>query len=146
MNPLSGPCDLPDDYDIRFDTPLEPIIFCAELDLHGSLIHRGGKPIHGIRAIVTRRFFRPRTVRARRKRNRPEVAVAYPHLPGALASGFLLELRLGFGRNQLVFQVQGHERVWRTFHSVRLKMTKRWHFTWLPGCCCATAMSTIRMS
>jgi len=117
MNPLSGPRDLLDDYDIRFDTPLEPIIFGADLEVHGSLLHRGAKPIHGIRAIVTRRFFRPKTVRARRKRNRPEVAVAYPNLPDALASGFLLELRLGFGRSQLIFQVQDHERVWRTFHS-----------------------------
>lgn len=117
MNPLPAPRDLPDDYDIRFDAPLERVIFGGELDVHGSLLHRGGQPIQGIRAIVSRRFFRQQIFRARRKRNRPDVAAAYPHLPDALASGFLLEMRLGFGRNHLVFQVQDHERVWRTFHS-----------------------------
>src|SRR5262249_47303714 len=54
---------------------------------------------------------------ARRKRERPEVAAAYPHLPEALASGFLLEIPLGLGRNNLTFQLRDHERIWRTFHS-----------------------------
>ena len=70
MNLLSDPRDLVDDYDVRFDTPLDPVIFGAELDLHGSLLHRGGKPIHGIRAIVTRRFFRPKNC-ARTPETRP---------------------------------------------------------------------------
>ena len=105
-----------DEYDVRFDQPIEPVVFGRALDIHGWLIHRQGKPIHGIRAIVKHRFSKPKIIRARRKRNRTEPAVTYPHLPDAMASGFLLELRLGLGRNELTFQVQDHERVWKTFH------------------------------
>jgi glycosyltransferase involved in cell wall biosynthesis len=106
------------EYDVRFDAPIEPVVFSRTLNIHGSLIHRAGKPIHGIRIVVSRRLTRTKTVRARRKRNRPEVAIAYPAYPDSLATGFLFELQLGFGRNQLTFEVQDHNRVWRTFRSV----------------------------
>src|SRR3712207_8465048 len=49
-----------------------------------------------------------------RKRNRPDVAAAFPHLADAAASGFLIELRLGLGRSDVIFQVLDHERAWRT--------------------------------
>jgi glycosyltransferase involved in cell wall biosynthesis len=65
---------------------------------------------------VRRRFHKRQEFRARRKRNRPEVAAAFPDTPGAMTSGFLLELRLGLGRNNITFQVLDHDRVWRTFH------------------------------
>jgi GT2 family glycosyltransferase len=105
------------DYAFRFDAPIEPLTFGSELNMSGWLLHRGGQPINGIRAIVKRSVFPRKTFRARRKRNRPDVAAAYPHLPDAMPSGFLLELRLGLGRSHLVFQVQDHERIWRTFHT-----------------------------
>ena len=116
MNQLSLPPDPADDYAFRFDSPIESVIFGGELDLAGWLVHLGGKPIHGIRAIVQRRFFRRKILRARRKRTRAEVARAFPHLPHAESSGFLLELRLRLGRNRLTFQVLDHDQIWRTFH------------------------------
>lgn len=116
----SGPNNRGEQYDFQFDTPLDSPIFGADLDVHGWLVDRGGKPIEGIRAVIKRPFFRQRTFSARRKRTRPDVGLVYPHLPDALRSGFLLELRLGFGRNQLLFQVRDHERIWRTFHSARV--------------------------
>ena len=103
------------DYAFRFDHSIEPVVFGGELDVHGWLLHREGKPIHGLRAVVKRRFGKAKTVKGRRKRNRPDVAAAFPHLPDAGASGFLVELRLGLGRNEIAFQLLDHERVWRTF-------------------------------
>lgn len=116
----SGPNNRGDQYDFQFDTPLDTPIFGADLDVHGWLVDRRGKPVEGLRAIIKRPFFRQRIIAARRKRTRPDVGLAYPHLPDALRSGFLLELRLGFGRNQILFQVRDPERNWRTFHSARV--------------------------
>ena len=115
MSLASAPADVAKDYAFRFDNPIEPVVFGGELDVHGWLLHREGKQISGIRAIVKRRFFARKVIKGRRKRNRPDVAAAFPHLPDALASGFLVELRLGLGRNEVTFQVLDHERVWRTF-------------------------------
>ena len=105
------------EYVFRFDAPLEPIVFGGEAALHGWLLHPEGKPAHGIRAIVRRRFRKRQEFRARRKRNRPDAAAAYPEIPEAMTSGFLLELKLGLGRSHITFQVLDHERIWRTFHS-----------------------------
>src|SRR4030088_3398826 len=116
MNQSFLPPEPADDYAFRFDSPIESVIFGGELDLAGWLVHLGGKPVHGIRAIVQRRFFRRKILRARRKRTRLEVAMAFPHLPHAESSGFLLELRLRLGRNRLTFQVLDHDQIWRTFH------------------------------
>lgn len=41
----------------HFGTSMEPLIF-DELALSGWLLHRDGKPINGIRAIVRRKFAR----------------------------------------------------------------------------------------
>ena len=109
--------DRGEDYLFRFDAPLEPVVFGGEVALHGWLLHREGKATHGIRAIMKRRFHKRQEFRARRKRNRPEVASAFPEIPGAVASGFFLEVKLGLGRNHITFQVLDHKRVWRTFHS-----------------------------
>jgi glycosyltransferase involved in cell wall biosynthesis len=109
--------DSGEDYLFRFDAPIEPIVFGGEVALHGWLLHCEGKPTHGIRALVRRRFHKRQEFRARRKRNRPEVAAALPDTPGAAISGFLLELRLGLGRHNITFQVLDHDKVWRTFHS-----------------------------
>ncbi|MDP9005193.1 MAG: glycosyltransferase, partial [Verrucomicrobiota bacterium] len=115
--PLRPQPDPGEDYLFRFDAPLDPVIFGGEVALHGWLLHREGKPTLGIRAIVRRKLRKRREFRARRKRNRPEVAAALPDTPGATSSGFLLELRLGLGRNNITFQVLDHDKIWRTFHS-----------------------------
>ena len=115
MSSGEAPADVAKDYAFRFDHTIEPVVFGGELDVHGWLLHREGKPIHGIRALVKRRMSKAQVVKGRRKRNRPDVAAAFPHLPEAAASGFLVELRLGFGRCHITFQVLDHARVWRTF-------------------------------
>jgi hypothetical protein len=48
------------------------------------------------------------------------VAAAFPHLPEAKASGFLVELRPGLGRNHVTLQVLDQDRVWRTFYTATL--------------------------
>jgi GT2 family glycosyltransferase len=116
QTPLSDPAPA-QDYVFRFDTPIEPRNFGGELDLSGWLLHRGGRPINGLRAIVKRPLSSRILVPARRKRNRPDAEAAFPDLPEAKTSGFLFELRLPLGRNDLAFQVLDHERVWRTFHT-----------------------------
>ena len=97
--------DVATEYAFRFDHAIEPVVFGGELDVHGWLLHRDGKPINGIRALVKRRLGGERIVKGRRKRNRPDVAAAFPQLPDAGSSGFLVELRLGFGRSHVTFQV-----------------------------------------
>ena len=52
--------------------------------------------------------------RARRKRSRPLIAAAYPDLPEAGQSGFLLLLELPIGRSEITIQVQDHRKIWRT--------------------------------
>ena len=106
-----------EDYIFRFDAPFEPVVFGGSAALQGWLLHREGKPTHGIRAIVKRRFRKRQEFRARRKRTRPDVASAFPEISGAMSSGFLLEFPLGFGRNHITLEVLDHDRVWRTFHS-----------------------------
>ncbi len=107
--------DAAKDYMFHFDTSMEPLVF-DELALSGWLLHRDGKPINGIRAIVKQKFARRKIVRARRKRRRPDVEAAFPHLPEAKISGFLFELRLPLGRNHLPSRVFDHEHIWRTFY------------------------------
>jgi hypothetical protein len=108
----------------HFGTSMEPLVF-DELALSGWLLHRDGKPINGIRAIVKRKFARRKIVRARRKRRRRDVEAAFPHLPEAKISGFLFELRLPLGRNHLTFQVFDHEHIWRTFYTATIFITTR---------------------
>src|SRR3954453_1178327 len=109
----------------RFDGPIESVVFDNELKISGGFVDTAGAPINGIRAIVGRR-----TVAARRKRHRPEAIAAYPHLPEARNSGFLIELPLRRGQNEIELQVRDAQKVWHKFHrasvrSVPLALLKR---------------------
>ena len=109
-----------EDFAFQFDAPFPAVVYDRHLTLTGWLVHRHGRPIHGLRAVVRRTLLGRRIYRARRKRERPDVATAFPNLPEARASGFLFELQLSLGSNQLTFQVQDKRRVWRTFHSTTI--------------------------
>src|SRR6267154_6474971 len=101
-------------YAFRFDTLPERVTFGNQIKIIGWLLHRRGLPIHGIRGIV-RGILRRRSIfRARRKRSRPLIAAAYPDLPEAGQSGFLLLLELPVGRSEITIQVQDHRKIWRT--------------------------------
>ncbi|HEY2102581.1 MAG TPA: glycosyltransferase [Chthoniobacterales bacterium] len=108
------------DFAFQFDAPFPSRVYDSVLSLSGWLVDRKARPIYGLRAIIRRNFFGRKICRARRKRERPDVATAFPKLPGAAASGFLFELKLGAGSNRISFQVQDHKRVWRTFHAVNI--------------------------
>lgn len=103
-----------DDYAFRFDALPERVTFRNEIKITGWLLHRRGLPIHGIRGIVRGILPRRSIFRARRKRSRPLVAAAYPDLPEAGQSGFLLLLKLPVGRSEITIQVQDHDKIWRT--------------------------------
>jgi glycosyltransferase involved in cell wall biosynthesis len=102
------------DYAFHFDALPERVSFTKQIEITGWLLHRRGLPVYGIRGIV-RSILRPRAIfRARRKRSRPVIAAAYPDLPDAGQSGFLLALRPHAGRSKITIQVQDHEKIWRT--------------------------------
>src|SRR6476620_11943934 len=102
------------DYAFRFDALPERVTFSNQIKITGWLLHRRGLPIHGIRGIV-RGILRRRSIfRARRKKSRPVIAAAYPDLPEAGQSGFLLVLELPLGRSEITIQVQDHRKIWRT--------------------------------
>jgi glycosyltransferase involved in cell wall biosynthesis len=102
------------DYTFRFDALPERVTFSNQIKITGWLLHRRGLQIHGIRGIV-RDILRGRSIfRARRKRSRPLIAAAYPDLPEAGQSGFLLVLELPVGRSEITIQVQDHRKIWRT--------------------------------
>lgn len=111
------PRDSTERYTFRFDAPIEPRVFGDRYDLSGWLLHSDGEPITGIRAVLRRPLRRRQIFPARRKRSRPDIAAAFPHLPDAKNSGFLLELQLGLGRNHLTLQVRDEQRAWHTFHT-----------------------------
>ena len=101
------------DYAFRFDALPERVTFSNQIKITGWLLHRRGLPIHGIRGIV-RGILRGRSIfRARRKRSRPLIAAAYPDLPEAGQSGFLLLLELPIGRSEITIQVQDDRKIWR---------------------------------
>ena len=101
------------DYAFRFDALPAPVTFTNQIKITGWLLHRRGLPIYGIRGIV-RSILRRRSIfRARRKRSRPLIAAAYPDLPEAGQSGFLLLLELPLGRSEVTIQVQDHRKIWR---------------------------------
>ncbi len=102
------------DYAFRFDALPERVIFTGQIKITGWLLHRKGLSIHGIRGIVRGILRRRWIFRARRKRSRPLIAAAYPDLPEAGQSGFLLLLELPVGRSEITIQVQDHRKIWRT--------------------------------
>ncbi len=103
------------EYVFRFDAPIKQRVFGDTYDLSGWLLHPQGKPVTGIRAVSKRPLARREIFAARRKRSRLDVASAFPHLPEAKASGFLLELRLHLGLNRFDLQVRDENRNWRSF-------------------------------
>jgi glycosyltransferase involved in cell wall biosynthesis len=102
------------DYAFRFDVLPERITFSKQIKITGWLLHRQGLPIHGIRGVVRGIPPRRSIFRARRKRSRPVIAAAYPDLPEAGQSGFLLVLELPLGRSEITIQVQDDGKIWRT--------------------------------
>jgi glycosyltransferase involved in cell wall biosynthesis len=102
------------DYAFRFDALPERVTFSKQIKITGWLLHRRGLPIHGIRGIVRGVLRRRSIFRARRKRSRPLIAAAYPDLPEAGQSGFLLVLELPVGASEVTIQVQDHDKIWRT--------------------------------
>src|SRR4029077_18247548 len=102
------------DYAFRFDALPERVTFSNQIKINGWLLHRRGLPIHGIRGIVRGILWRRSIFRARRKRSRPLIAAAYPDLPEAGQSGFLLLLEMPVGGSEITIQVQDHRKIWRT--------------------------------
>jgi len=110
------------DYAFHFDAP-ERVTFTRQTKIAGWLLDRRGLPISGIRGIV-RSILRRRSIfRARRKRSRPLIAAAYPDLPDAGQSGFLLVLELPAGPSEIRIEVQDNEKIWRTIF-----VTEVWAF------------------
>jgi glycosyltransferase involved in cell wall biosynthesis len=111
------------DYAFRFDALPERVTFSNQIKITGWLLHRQGLPIYGIRGIVRGILRRQSSFRARRKRSRPLIAAAYPDLPEAGQSGFLLLVELPVGRSEITIQVQDHRKTWRTIF-----ITEVWAF------------------
>ncbi|MEO8440026.1 MAG: glycosyltransferase [Spartobacteria bacterium] len=106
------------EYLFHLDTPPERISFSRRIEISGWLFHREGKPIHGLRARVKQPLRSERFYKGRRKRARPAIGAAYPDLPEAAMSGFLIELEdLPPGRCGLEIQVRGHEKNWRALYT-----------------------------
>ncbi|MEY2493341.1 MAG: hypothetical protein QOH24_2292 [Verrucomicrobiota bacterium] len=112
-----------EDFAFQFDAPFPSRVYDSVLSLTGWLVDRKARPIYGLRAVIKRSLLRRKICRARRKRERPDVATAFPTLPDSRMSGFLFELQLGAGSNRITFQVQDHKRVWRTFHATSIAAT-----------------------
>ena len=109
------------DYAFRFDALPQRVTFTKQIKIAGWLLHRQGQPIHGIRGVVRGTLWRRSIFRARRKRSRPLVAAAYPDLPEAGQSGFLLELELPLGRSEITIQVQDHGKTWQTIFVTNIR-------------------------
>ena len=102
------------DYAFRFDALPERLGFNSRIKITGWLLDRRGLPVHGIRGIIRAPLWRRAIFRARRKRSRPLIAAAYPDLPEAGQSGFLLSLELPPGRSEITIEVQDHQKNWRS--------------------------------
>ena len=108
------------DYAFRFDTLPERVTFRKQIKTTGWLVHRRGLPIYGIRGVVRGTLRRRSIFRARRKRSRPLIGAAYPDLPEAEQSGFLLLLELPVGPSEITIQVQDDRKIWRTIFVTRI--------------------------
>src|SRR5262249_23679129 len=116
-------------YFFHLDAQPERVRFSSRLELTGWLFHRQGAPIHGLRAVIKSRLRRERIYPARRKRARPAIGAAYPDLPAAAMSGFLIELdRLPLGASSLELEVKDESRKWRCIYQTRLTT---YSFDWL---------------
>lgn len=108
-------------YFFHLDAQPERIRFSSRLEVTGWLFHRQGAPIHGLRAVVRSRLRRDRIFPARRKRARPAIGAAYPDLPAAAMSGFLVEVEhLPLGSSTLELEVKDESKKWRCIFQTRL--------------------------
>ncbi len=108
-------------YSFHLDALPDRISFTSKIEITGWLFHREGVPIHGLRGVVKSALRGERVYKARRKRARPAIGAAYPDLPEAAVSGFLVEIgRLPLGPGSLQLQVKDHEKVWRTIFETRI--------------------------
>jgi GT2 family glycosyltransferase len=105
------------EYLFHLDAQPERISFSNRIEISGWLFHREGKEIHGLRGVVKPALRSERIYKARRKRARPAIGAAYPNLPEAAMSGFLLELEnFPAGSCGLELQVRNHRKNWRTIY------------------------------
>ncbi len=117
------------DYFFHLDALPERISLGRKLEITGWLFHREGAPIHGLRGVVKGALGGERIYKARRKRARPAIGAAYPDLPEAAMSGFLLEIEhLPTGPATLELQVKDQAKTWRPIFTTGLKT---FSFDWL---------------
>jgi GT2 family glycosyltransferase len=106
------------EYLFHFDAVPDRVTFSRRNEISGWLFHRQGKPILGLRGVVKSALRSERVYKGRRKRARPAIGAAYPNLPEAAISGFLLEIEdLPSGRCTLILQLKDHAKVWRTIYA-----------------------------
>ena len=109
------------EYLFHLDALPERVSFSRRIEISGWLFHRHGKPVHGLRGVVKPALRKERVYKARRKRARPAIGAAYPNLPEAEMSGFLLEIEdLSVGRCALELQVRDQEKNWRTIYTAAI--------------------------
>ena len=109
------------EYLFHLDRVPDRVSFSRRIEISGWLFHRQGKQIHGLRGRVKATLRSERVHKARRKRARPAIGAAYPNLPEAATSGFLLEIEnLPFGRCVLELQVRDHEKNWRMIYATTI--------------------------
>ena len=111
-----------DEFAYGFDDPIDTVSYSRVVRISGWLVNIKARPIHGIRLVARNGLWPRRVTRARRKRSRPDVALEFPDVPDARASGFLIEAKLRSGRNQVSIQVQDEQKRWRTFSSAAIKV------------------------
>lgn len=111
-----------DEFAYGFDDPIDTVSYSRAVRISGWLVNIKAQPIHGIRLVARNGLWPRRVTRARRKRSRPDVALEFPDVPDARASGFLIETQLRSGRNQISIQVQDEQKRWRTFFSTAIKV------------------------
>jgi GT2 family glycosyltransferase len=110
------------DYLFHLDALPPQISFRRRVELTGWLLHRHGRPIHGLRGIVKSSLRHARSYKGRRKHARPAIGAAYQDIPEAGVSGFLLEIdHLPLGGCELEIQVKDHEKNWRTIFGQRMQ-------------------------
>ena len=80
------------------------------LRITGWSLATSGDEINGVRAKVRKTVFR-----ARYGTIRPDIALLYQNIPGALRSGFSLDVKIPPGRSDLVLQARSGEGRWETF-------------------------------
>src|SRR5438105_14756758 len=119
---MIGSTTFEDEFAYGFDDPTAAETFTRALRISGWLVNVKARPIHGIRLIARNGLWPRRVMRARRKRNRPDIAAQFPDVPDAGASGFLIEMQLRSGRNEISIQVQDEQKRWCTFFSTTIKV------------------------